>query len=546
MDSKFYEQNEQNKQNKLLKTSQPNQLNDNQNRSSNPAILQVFSMEEHESINKEKADAMKELNDKLSLQQSFGITYKEMDFASSQEQLEKQQTKMNEIEKIAREKERLIKLKEEYGIKKESTELDDVDKIYNQYLQNQFGVDIEQQIQQLDQRKEYKKNKLLKQSKDISSQIESYHKKAENEKEQRRQKVNERFNSDKTISSKGKKRDGRKKGLQLVEKNVIGATEETHAMMADMQHRQKDLDKWDTKGDKLKFSDDEMKLTGDEFKLVFKNKSGSSMNVKAVMEKLYKMNKKIKSLSDNDPKKAELVENWNLLHNTFRIVCAANGVDADHNCLFRQDKPEEQEETRKKVEYANAVYQSALDEYEKKVKGINISDKPALKENVEDDEPVFIQKTKEKILEDDKKSFFNTFNAMRAKKMSTKQNTNMASFMTKVKNNKMMPDTVWNAALSMCESYDASLYQEKEKGLKERKAKLEEEKSMLTELLEGNSEKALNIAIQKISQLSSGGVNIDSYLEGNIPEKGKQSMSELQLLLPCLSMRFRMLVWIKG
>ena len=48
MDNKFYEQNEQNK---LLKTSQPNQLNDNQNRSSNPAIWQVFSMEEHESIN---------------------------------------------------------------------------------------------------------------------------------------------------------------------------------------------------------------------------------------------------------------------------------------------------------------------------------------------------------------------------------------------------------------------------------------------------------------------------------------------------------------
>lgn len=513
-----YIQNEQKDKNELINGSQSNPVNEEQNRLDEPAIRQVFSSEERESINKAKADAMKELNDKLVLQQNFDITYKEMNFASSQEQLESQQMKMNEVEKIAKEEDRLIKLKEEYGIKKESTESDDVDKIFNQYFQSQFGGDIEQQIQQLNQRKEYKKNKLLNQSKDISSQIEAYHKKAENEKEQRRQRVNERFNSDKTISSKGKKRDGRKKGLQLVEKNVIGATEETHAMMADMQHRQKDLDKWDEKGNKLKFSDDEMKLTGDEFKLVFKNRSGSSMNVKAVMEKLYKMKKKIESLGDDDPKKAELIENRKLLHNTFRIVCAANGIDEKNNSLFKQDSPKEKEETRKKVEYANAVYQSVLDEYEKKVKGINISDKPVLKDKIEEDEPVLIQKTKDEILEADKKSFINTFNAMREKKMGTKQNISMRNFISMAKKSKMMPDAVWNAALNMCDSYDASLYQEKENGLKQRKEKLEQEKRMLSDLLDGNSEKALDIAIQRISQLSSGGVNIDSYLEGNIPE----------------------------
>ena len=120
---------------KSMEKSKIGQVNENQSRSVNYGIEPGFSQEERENINSAQKVAVEKLTEKLRLQQEFGIRYKGMDFDSSRTEMEEQDQKMKEIEDIEAEEKNLAKIKDTYGVKKDSAQLDEVDTIYQQYFQ---------------------------------------------------------------------------------------------------------------------------------------------------------------------------------------------------------------------------------------------------------------------------------------------------------------------------------------------------------------------------------------------------------------------------
>ena len=148
----------------------------------------------------------------------------------------------------AEEKE-LEKLNEKYEIKEEVKNEDIVQcarvDIFKAYYRNQYG-DVGEQIKQKQEQKNSLKQRKAQKEQTIVDRIAEYKTKSAEELETRRSKINEKFENEAT-SSKNKKEKGRKKGAALKESGAIGATEETYAMLKDMNEQQKKVNKWKIK-----------------------------------------------------------------------------------------------------------------------------------------------------------------------------------------------------------------------------------------------------------------------------------------------------------
>lgn len=454
----------------------------------------AFQMGEREQILSARDEALRKIKESLVLQENFQISYKDVDFEDAQEHLEKNEVYIKQIDEIEAKEKELAEIEAKYGDKEIQKESIECQRIFAAYYKNQYG-DVRAKLKNSIEQKQELKQTLENKNKSITEKIAAYKENAEKDEKERRDEVNTKFENDKTMSSKRKKRGGRKDGLALAKKGVIGATEETAAMMADMQHRQKAIDKWKKKAPEI--NDKDIELTGDEFAIVFKNRSGSSMNVKAVMEKIAKLNIKINDLTkDHEEEKKQLEARRDLLENTLRVVCAANGIDMDTNSLFEQDTEKKRQDVKKKVEYANAVYRTALEEYTSKVKslqgGILPEQKEQRKASQKTQNEQEVKLTEKQRVEADKSNFKNIMDEVRRKEKSD------------------VDDETWNAALRLCTSYDSALYTTREDSLLARKEDLKSEIRMLSNLLKGKSEEVLGFVAKRLQELAKKDVTIEN------------------------------------
>ena len=184
----------------------------------------------------------------------------------------------------------------------------------------------------------------------------------------RQRAINEEFEDRSDIKAKSKKQKRR----NVTEyRGRYGATEETGAMIYDMNHKQKELDKLDAKYSENKrkvpdYKPEELSLDKGDVDCKFENGSGSALNVKGLMEKLEKLklyNEKRKLEDASQEELARYDEKITVLTTTLQFVCAANGIDFSTKEMFAQSTVVEKKEAQQKVAVANRFYNSVIKAY---------------------------------------------------------------------------------------------------------------------------------------------------------------------------------------
>ncbi|MCI7792139.1 MAG: hypothetical protein MR531_15465, partial [Lachnospiraceae bacterium] len=240
----------------------------------------------NEPVVKNEREEFRKIREYLNMQEQNGVSIPEL--AGSKEQMERLGKTENELKKLEQEEKALTELSAQYSVlhDSEKNSITNVKAdIFEGYVKNQYG-DIPKQIEKLQVQQSEKKQEISNLNQNLEDKLHKYEASGDTNRKERQEKVNKEFKdgAGQASSSKGKKKSGREKGKNL---KVIGATEETYAMNYDMQHRQKMIDKWYKNAPKI--TNEDIELTGKEFERVFKNNSGSSMNIKAVMEKIAKL-----------------------------------------------------------------------------------------------------------------------------------------------------------------------------------------------------------------------------------------------------------------
>lgn len=465
----------------------------------------------NEPVVKNEREEFRKIREYLNMQEQNGVSIPEL--AGSKEQMERLGKTENELKKLEQEEKALTELSAQYSVlhDSEKNSITNVKAdIFEGYVKNQYG-DIPKQIEKLQVQQSEKKQEISNLNQNLEDKLHKYEASGDTNRKERQEKVNKEFKdgAGQASSSKGKKKSGREKGKNL---KVIGATEETYAMNYDMQHRQKMIDKWYKNAPKI--TNEDIELTGKEFERVFKNNSGSSMNIKAVMEKIAKLDIKANSgdISAEEKKKCE--NHRDLLKKTLRIVCAANGIDSETNTYFKN----QDEETQKLVNYANSVYASAIKEFEDAVKKINAG------------EDAFSIPVTEEKKEESK--------AKEEPEKEQKLNNDKAIFemhMQRIRSGKELEDSVWNAALSLCSSYDTSVYKDKRDPLLARKDAVEKETKFMSDVCSGDVKGIFMYVEEKIDQLNIKDILSDKFLDMDYISKNPKSAEELASIIQLIN-----------
>lgn len=454
----------------------------------------------HKEINveNERDNAVDFLKEELRVQTLFNSSQKNKTVAETEQHLKNIQQNKEELERLEAELDKYDKFKAE--IFENDTVSKEEREILTGYLNNKYG-NMDLQVQSLKNEHSQIKEGIKQEAVNLSEKIGKYKENIQSTKEQRQKEVNDAFEgNDLVVSSKGKKRKGRKKGTALAGK-VIGATEETAAMNYDMQHRKKDIDKWYKKNPKIK--EDDITLTGNEFELVFKNKSGSSMDIKSVMEKIALLDIKINSKDIEPEMKEKYMRRYEMLKKTLKIVCAANGIDSDTCTYLKQDTDEEKLEARKKVDYANSVYKQALEEYKKFV----LIESDLLNEDV-----------KEKVEENVEKANMNKAEKMYDKMVKSKALREDVTVFCAVADNiykqkqekNGVTDDIYRDSMELCNSYQQF---KGEKNIFERKEEVKKEIGFLNNILDGNIKESVSYVSNILQGLKEEGVTLESAFD---------------------------------
>ncbi len=485
--------------------------------------------EPYYSVNREqqkgaREKALEDVRKLLSLQDSFAIEYKGMNLEESKQELEKDEEYNSKISYLEAEEKELEKLKEKYDTKEEVKNEDTVQcarvDIFKAYYRNQYG-DVGEQIKQKQEQKNSLKQQKAQKEQTIVDRIAEYKTKSAEELETRRSRINAKFENEAT-SSKNKKEKGRKKGAALKESGAIGATEETYAMLKDMNEQQKKVNKWKKKHPKIK--PEEIELTGKEFEVVFKNKSGSALNIKAVQEKIAKLF--IKASESTGEESLKYKTHAEMLLKVLNVVSAANGIEFDgesYNLFKKEDKT-----AAEKVEYANAVYASVMAEYEEKVNlikegrmvyGEEQKTEQKKKQN-EAAENNNAEINKEQNLQKDKETFTRIVSGLRKKEEKQKD---------------AVPEKIWEAAINICSSYDHSKYVEKEDALLARKQDLQKETEFMNRLVEGDISGVFKFTVDKLAELSKQGITIEKCINQTEIEKNPEGYTKLASIIKVMN-----------
>lgn len=482
--------------------------------------------------NTTRAKALADIREKLELKREFEVDYKDIQLESAEKHLMQEEEYDKKIAEYDKQEKELLALEEKYGVKDEERAQEESAKkagqdIFALYYANEHGQ-VKKMLEDVQEQREKLKQHLANGKMTIDQKLAQYKENASARRADRIRAVNEEFQGNKTMSSKGKKEKGRKKGRALAEKGVLGATEETYAMQADMKHCQKRIDSWNKKKNRV-VEEDDIKLNGSEFDVVFKNKSGSALNIKAIMEKLDKLRVAVSRFSQIDEtspdyevqkqSKDRYEKRYKLLHKVFRIVCAANGIDSETNECFTYEDDKQKEIIEKKIEYANAVYASGIEEYRQEVERLRAEEQNGvqgneianeIQEEVEERQVRKEEKTKEEILRDDYAGF--------------KMRTDM---MRQNANNQKVDDEVWYSALRMCSSYDHRQFEKEEDALGARKAALQKEIDLLSNVLQGNVKPILKTALEKLENLAKQNITIDSFFDNESVTANMEKYEEL-------------------
>lgn len=479
-----------------------------ENEFANAPMEQVQNNVNQELVPGAREKALDHVKKMLEMQNSFQVEYKKMNLEESKQELEKEEEYNSKLTYLEEEEKELKKLKEKYEAKEEINTKDAVQcakaDIFKGYYHNQYG-DVNEQIVQKQQQRESLKQRKEQNEKDIVERIAQYKANSETELADRQKRINETFEKE-SMSSKNKKEKGRKKGAALKKSGVIGATEETYAMLKDMNEQQKKVDKWKKKHPKIK--SEEIELTGHEFDVVFKNKSGSALNIKAVQEKIAKLY--IKAGDSTEEEALKYKTHADMLDKVLKVVCAANGIEFDGKNYKLFDK--EDKTAAEKVEYANAVYASVMAEYEEKVKQIQ-NGTMIYGEQQKTEQKAVVEKKEEtkteEQLEKDKRIFRDIMSGLRKKE------------------DDKVSDEVWQAAINICSSYDHSKFIEKEEPLLVRKEELQKETEFLNRLVEGDTTSVFKFVAGKLEELAKKGITIEKCMEQEEVEKNLQGYTEL-------------------
>lgn len=472
--------------------------------------------------NEAREAALKDVREKLALQEEFQLDYEELNLSSAEAELERETEYRNRINEYDLQEKELSVLEEKYGIKDEERLQDDsaqkvTQDIFALYYANQHG-NVKKMLNDVKTHRNEIEQILNNKSKTIEEKLVEYKDNATRNKEERIRSVNEQFENNKAISSKGKKEKGRKKGLALEKEGVVGATEETAAMRKDMQHCMKRITAWKKKPT-MTIESHELEITGREFEVVFKNKSGSAMNIKAVMEKMAKLriasNRLATDTEEGKQQHIKYQESYKLLEKMLRVVCAANGIDSETGDCFAHETEEEKLVAAKKIEYANAVYASSMAEFEDavnklKVGGLTEKPKKEVEQTIEKKVVQKENKTKEQILNDDYAGFVIGVSLMRQRA-----------------NNPKVDDEVFQAALRMCSSYNSQLFEKEEDALSARRKALETETQLLSDVLTGNVEPIVKYAVTRLKLLEERNITIDSFFDNKAVEADMAGYDEL-------------------
>lgn len=467
---------------------------------------------------KERDAAIAKLREALSFQSEYSVRITDTNISTGNEHVEKMEELNNELDNLEKHDMELQELNNKYKVKAEN---DDVagniaSDIVNVYVTNVYG-NLQEQIKDIKQKQEDVKQQIQNETRTLEEKVKQYKNNILQSFNSRKERVNDEFARNKNAkSSKNKKKKGRDKGLGLAD-SVIGATEETYAMNYDMQHRKKKIDSWYKKAPKIK--DKDIELNGNEFELVFKNKSGSAIDIKSVMEKIAKLD--IKSMNEeNAEEKKKYEQKRDVLKKTLKIICAANGIDSETGTYFVQETDEEKAEVQKKVDYANSVYNDAIREYQQAVELMKTGDylektnsNPGFKEI--NYEPATLEYKKNRDAQSDRSGF--------------------DSSMSRLKNdvNKNFPQDIFDSAKNMCKSHDVSLYQG-ENTLEKRKEDVIKETKFITDLLKGNFTEVIQYTMNKLNELEEKGIKIEDALNPNLIVKRPKEYEELAPVIKLL------------
>lgn len=472
--------------------------------------------------NKAREDALKDIREKLVLQEEFQIEYEELALDSAEAHLQREAEYQKRIEKYDQQEQELNALEEKYGVKEEERLQDNSAQkvsqdIFALYYANQHG-NVKKMLEDVKTYRKEIKQSMDNKNKTIEEKLAEYKGNASKNKEERIRSINEQFENNKAISSKGKKEKGRKKGIALEKEGVVGVTQETAAMRKDMKHCMKRIESWNKKPT-MEIESHEIELTGREFEVVFKNKSGSAMNIKAVMEKMAKLrivsNRISKDTEEGKQQYEKYQASYQLLDKILRVVCAANGIDSETGECFAHATQEEKLAAEKKIEYANAVYATSMAEFEEavnKLKAGESTEKPKREVEKAIDEKVVQKenKTKEQIASEDYSGFMIA-----------------ASLMRQRANNPKVDDEVFQAALKMCSSYNSQLFEKEEDALHARKIALETETQLIENVLEGKGQPIVEYALARLKSLEERNITIESFFDKKAVEADLAGYDEL-------------------
>lgn len=451
-----------------------------------------------ERLEDERDKAINLIKEELKMESFFNVGVKSQAIKESEEKVEQINEKINKIKELEDIQSHYEEFQKNYF---EDGQNSDIEKeILYGYMNNKYG-DIKGKIDEIKQSEENIKQDINEDVKSIEERIKQYKENIGNTAQARREAVNNEFEKGEIVkSSKGKKRKGRKKGL-LLQGKVIGATEETAAMSYDMQHRKKKIDKWYKNPSAV--VNEEVDVTGNEFELVFKNKSGSSMDIKTVMEKIALLDIKIKSMAEDSPQKHDYIKKHEVLSKTLKIVCAANGIDSETGTFFVQETEEQKLDVQKKVDYANSVYKETLEEYKL---AIRFGDDRAPEGNEE--------VNKDKV--DNKNKKFTKEDLLKERmEASQYERADMAIFLGAVNKLRIqnkdsdVDDKLWNKAFILCDSYKSELH----KDIYERKEAVKKDTKFLSDLISGNNADVLEVVGAKLKELESKGITIQSAFD---------------------------------
>lgn len=491
---------------------QQNKFNDN--------VANVNKQIDKEKLLLEKDNAISAFKEQLKMQDQFDVGINEEDIYQGSLQVEKIQEEIKKLEELEELEKRLIEFEKKLNSGKDMTAVSK--EIIEGYIKNEYG-DIEKEKLNIKNRQEFIKENIQSNVQTLNERITSYKTKIEKSIDSRQKENNDKFNSENIkISSKSKKDKGRKK-VNTIKGKVIGATEESAAMNYDMQHRMKKIQKWYKNPPKI--NDSDLGLTGNEFEIVFKNKSGSALDIKSVMEKIALLDIKINSLDEMSDEKKKYLAYYNVLKKTLKVVCAANGIDSDTCTYFKQDTAEEKEEVKKKVDFANSVYKNIMKEYKAAVYAINedhvLDYKAGAKSKIKVKEQNEIKTDKEEF------KFFN-----KTVDKDVKYKADMTVFFGAIHrirqdNANKVSDERWNDAVNMCRCFDASLYAD----LYERREAVIEETKFLTDFANENYKEMFSFVNKKMVSLNENGISLENAFDKQHVEKNISQYRQLASII---------------